>query len=65
MRARLTRMLGGVADATAEKRSLPTGQDLAKGKFKSCGCLNAERIAKHGMARTEGIQGLEVDEIAM
>jgi hypothetical protein len=29
------------------------GQDLAKGKFKSCGCLNAERIRKHGMARTK------------
>lgn len=29
------------------------GQDLAKGKFKSCGCLNAQRIFKHGMARTQ------------
>lgn len=29
------------------------GQDLAKGKFKSCGCLNAERIRKHGKARTK------------
>ena len=28
------------------------GQDLARGKFKSCGCLNAERIYKHGMSRT-------------
>lgn len=28
------------------------GQDLARGKFKSCGCLNAQRILKHGMART-------------
>lgn len=28
------------------------GQDLARGKFRSCGCLNAERIQKHGMART-------------
>lgn len=26
------------------------GQDLAREKFKSCGCLNAERITKHGMA---------------
>jgi hypothetical protein len=32
------------------------GQDLAKGKFKSCGCLNAERIRKHGMARTKVYQ---------
>jgi hypothetical protein len=28
------------------------GQDLARGKFKSCGCLNAERIQSHGMSRT-------------
>jgi len=28
------------------------GQDLAKGKVKSCGCLNAERIFKHGKARS-------------
>lgn len=28
------------------------GQDLARGKVKSCGCLNAERIQSHGMART-------------
>jgi len=28
------------------------GQDLAKGKVKSCGCLNAERIFKHGKSRT-------------
>ena len=28
------------------------GQDLAKGKMKSCGCLNAERIFKHGKSRT-------------
>lgn len=28
------------------------GQDLARGKFKSCGCLNAERNFKHGMANT-------------
>lgn len=28
------------------------GQDLARGKCKSCGCLNAERIFKHGMSRT-------------
>lgn len=26
------------------------GQDLARGKVKSCGCLNAERIMQHGMA---------------
>lgn len=29
------------------------GQDLARGKFRSCGCLNAERIFKHGMSRTK------------
>lgn len=28
------------------------GQDLGRGRVKSCGCLNAERIVKHGMART-------------
>lgn len=28
------------------------GQDLARGKVKSCGCMNAERIMRHGMART-------------
>lgn len=28
------------------------GQDLARGKVKSCGCYNAEKIVKHGMART-------------
>ncbi len=28
------------------------GQDLAKGKIKSCGCLNANRIFKHGMGGT-------------
>jgi hypothetical protein len=28
------------------------GQDLARGKVKSCGCLNAERIFKHGKSRT-------------
>lgn len=28
------------------------GQDLARGKFKSCGCLNAERIVRHGMSRS-------------
>jgi hypothetical protein len=28
------------------------GQDLAKGKVKSCGCWNAERIKSHGMSRT-------------
>jgi hypothetical protein len=35
------------------KTVIAYGQDLAKGKFKSCGCLNAERIRKHGMARTK------------
>lgn len=35
------------------KTVIAYGQDLAKGKFKSCGCLNAERITKHGMARTK------------
>lgn len=28
------------------------GQDLKRGKVKSCGCLNAERIRKHSMSRT-------------
>ena len=28
------------------------GQDLQKGKVKSCGCLNAERIMQHGMSNT-------------
>lgn len=28
------------------------GQDLQRGKVKSCGCLNAERIRQHGMAHT-------------
>jgi len=28
------------------------GQDLARGKVKSCGCLNAERIMQHGMSHT-------------
>jgi len=28
------------------------GQDLARGKVKSCGCLNAERIMQHGMSGT-------------
>ena len=29
------------------------GQDLRREKFKSCGCLNAERIYKHGQSRTK------------
>lgn len=29
------------------------GQDLARSKVKSCGCLNASRIFKHGMSRTK------------
>jgi hypothetical protein len=33
------------------KFSLAYGQDLAKGKVKSCGCLNAEQIKKHGHSR--------------
>lgn len=33
------------------KFSLAYGQDLAKGKVKSCGCLNAERIKTHGHSR--------------
>ena len=28
------------------------GGDLARGKVKSCGCLNAERIVSHGQSRT-------------
>ncbi len=32
---------------------LAYGQDLARSKVKSCGCLNAERIFKHGMSRTK------------
>jgi hypothetical protein len=27
------------------------GQDLGRGKVRSCGCLNAERIQSHGMSR--------------
>jgi hypothetical protein len=27
------------------------GQDLGRGKVKSCGCLNAERIMQHGMSQ--------------
>jgi hypothetical protein len=38
------------------KTVIAYGQDLARGKFKSCGCLNAERIRKHGMARTKVYQ---------
>lgn len=34
------------------KTCIAYGQDLRRGKFKSCGCLNAERIQRHGMART-------------
>jgi len=32
------------------------GQDLARGKVKSCGCLNADRILRHGMSRTHVYQ---------
>ena len=35
------------------KRVIAYGQDLAREKIKSCGCLNAERIKKHGGARTK------------
>ncbi len=28
------------------------GQDLQRAKFKSCGCLNAEQIVKHGKSRS-------------
>lgn len=31
---------------------LAYGQDLKKGKVKSCGCLNAQRIYRHGYSRT-------------
>jgi hypothetical protein len=34
------------------KTTIAYGQDLARGKIKSCGCLNAERITKHGRSRT-------------
>jgi hypothetical protein len=34
------------------KTAVVYGQDLAKGKQKSCGCLNAERITTHGRSRT-------------
>jgi hypothetical protein len=34
------------------KSVIAYGHDLARAKVKSCGCLNAERIEKHGMART-------------
>lgn len=30
--------------------SIAYGQDLQRGKVKSCGCLNAERIKRHGKA---------------
>jgi hypothetical protein len=32
--------------------SVTYGQDLQREKVKSCGCLNAERILKHGMSYT-------------
>ncbi len=35
------------------KTVIAYGHDLKRGKFKSCGCLNAERIRKHGMAGTK------------
>jgi hypothetical protein len=34
------------------RRLVALGNDLARGKVKSCGCYNAERIVKHGMARS-------------
>ena len=34
------------------KLTMAYGQDLAKGKVKSCGCLNAERVHKHGYSRS-------------
>lgn len=35
------------------KKAIAYGQDLRREKFKSCGCLNAERILKHGESRTK------------
>ena len=35
------------------RRIVAYGQDLAKHKVKSCGCLNASRIFKHGASRTQ------------
>lgn len=32
--------------------SIAYGQDLARGKVKSCGCWNSERIVSHGMSRS-------------
>lgn len=34
------------------KEVVALGNDLQRGKVKSCGCLNAERIFKHGMSRS-------------
>lgn len=34
------------------RATIAYGQDLARGKVKSCGCLNAERIMQHGMSDT-------------
>ena len=35
------------------KAVIAYGQDLRREKFKSCGCLNAERIYKHGDSRSK------------
>jgi len=34
------------------KNVIAYGMDLQRGKVKSCGCFNAERIRKHGFSRT-------------
>lgn len=34
------------------RATIAYGQDLARGKVRSCGCWNAERIQSHGMSRT-------------
>src|SRR3954471_6233232 len=34
------------------RKIVALGNDLARGKVKSCGCYNAERIVKHGMANS-------------
>jgi hypothetical protein len=35
------------------RTTIAYGQDLQKGKIKSCGCLNASRIFKHGASRSQ------------
>lgn len=37
---------------TCGNRCIAYGQDLRRGKFKSCGCLNLEHKTKHGLSRS-------------